>query len=110
MVGCQWLKLQRLFITHHRSTGSLLKYTLLLTDTNGCESKYNITVIPLETIKVWPNIIYPDGGGINSVFNVANEDNTLNAVFIYDRWGNALVSKKQFWKWRIIYLGWNSSQ
>ncbi|MFN8318088.1 MAG: gliding motility-associated C-terminal domain-containing protein [Saprospiraceae bacterium] len=76
--------------------GSLLKYTLLLTDTNGCESKYNITVIPLETIKVWPNIIYPDGGGINSVFNVANEDNTLNAVFIYDRWGNALVSKNNF--------------
>lgn len=75
---------------------SLVKYTLMLADTNGCESKFDITIIPLETIKVWPNIIYPDGGGINSVFNLTNEDNSLNSVSVYDRWGNALVRQNSF--------------
>ncbi len=68
----------------------------MLADTNGCESKFDITIIPLETIKVWPNIIYPDGGGINSVFNLTNEDNSLNSVSVYDRWGNALVRQNSF--------------
>lgn len=66
-------------------------YTLNIVNSAGCEGKDSLTIRVNSNYTVYtPNIINPDAGGVNGIFNIVGRKSAKNIDFldIYDRWGN----------------------
>ena len=79
--------------------------TLHIETEDGCASEIAHTVV-IEQDLVFPNIITPNGDGINDVFAIENlntnvnledpDEYRTNKLFIYDRWGKKVYSAKNY--------------
>ncbi len=94
-------------------------YTILLTDSNGCEAIDSV-LISLDGILYVPNTFTPNGDGMNDYFFAKGENITLFKLFVFNRWGELLFETEDISKtwdgthkgkllktdtyvWRIIY-------
>ena len=72
---------------------------------DGCASEIAHTVV-VEQDLVFPNVITPNGDGINDVFAIENLNTNINLedpdeyrtnkLYIYDRWGKKVYSAKNY--------------
>ena len=72
---------------------------------DGCASEIAHTVV-IEQDLVFPNIITPNGDGINDVFAIQNLNTNINEedpdeyrtnkLYIYDRWGKQVYAAKNY--------------
>lgn len=72
-------------------------YTVTLTLTiHECVSEYSIPVI-IEADLVFPNVITPNGDGINDVFVIKDMNpDRANRLVIVDRWGKTVFYKENY--------------
>lgn len=72
-------------------------YTVTLTlSVNECVSEYSIPVI-IEADLVFPNVITPNGDGINDVFVIKDMNpERSNRLVITDRWGKIVFEKENY--------------
>lgn len=83
-------------VEHNYNSWGDYVVTLSLSSSDGCSSSISHTVT-LEADLVFPNVITPNGDGVNDVFAIGNLNTSMNAydpdkyrnneLFIYDRWG-----------------------
>ena len=79
--------------------------TLHIETEDGCASEIAHTVV-IEQDLVFPNVITPNGDGINDVFAIENlntnvnledpDEYRTNKLYIYDRWGKKVYSAKNY--------------
>ena len=79
--------------------------TLHIETEDGCASEIAHTVV-IEQDLIFPNIITPNGDGINDVFAIENlntnvnledpDEYRTNKLYIYDRWGKKVYSAKNY--------------
>ena len=70
--------------------------TLTVTGTYGCESVVSHNVY-VDADLEFPNIITPNGDGVNDVFAIVNLNPELdNVLTIYDRWGQKVFEMKNY--------------
>ncbi len=71
------------------------EYTLLLENEAGCFTSDKLVIRVTREIFA-PNIISPDGNGLNDFFylQTANPPLDINYIKIYDRWGGEVFSNK----------------
>ncbi len=72
-------------------------YTVTLTLTvNECVSEFSIPVI-IEADLVFPNVITPNGDGVNDVFAIKDMNpDRANRLFIVDRWGKTVFDQQNY--------------
>lgn len=73
-------------------------YVLELTDVNGCQNTDSITINVIEDFKLFiNNVVTPDNNGENDTWVIKNiETFELSNVYIYDRYGKEIYSKKGY--------------
>lgn len=74
-------------------------YTLMVFDENGCPAVDDILIIVNRDVPVFiPNVFSPNSDGINDVFTVFGGEGVsmINALKIFDRWGNAVFESGPF--------------
>ena len=70
--------------------------TLSVQTDQGCASTVSHTVY-IEADLIFPNVMTPNGDGINDVFAIKNMNPILpNRLDIYDRWGKRVYSKENY--------------
>lgn len=69
-------------------------YTVILTDSNGCEASDAVTVILPGTLFI-PNTFTPNGDGYNDLFGAWGKDLSDMELWIYNRWGELIWSTAQ---------------
>lgn len=70
--------------------------TLSVQTDQGCASTVNHTVY-IEADLIFPNIMTPNGDGVNDVFAIKNMNPILpNRLDIYNRWGKKVYSKENY--------------
>jgi gliding motility-associated-like protein len=62
-------------------------YNVSATDTNGCAMSWSITVVAIECPPVIPNVITPNGDGVNDGFTLWNSAATSGQLQVFNRWG-----------------------
>lgn len=79
-------------------------YILSAHDATGkCSAQSSVTITVADAIKI-PNVITPNGDGVNDVWNIEHIENFPNATFIiYNRWGNIV------WKAGGNVFQWNGT-
>ena len=104
-----------LWLDNNHSANPLAKpndditYTVAATDTNGfvhhdtVQIKVKICHLPPE-IEI-PNVITPNGDGINDVFRFKNEEFWHLKIQIFNRWGQPVFSGKEGEHWNGTYQG-----
>ncbi|HQQ21329.1 MAG TPA: gliding motility-associated C-terminal domain-containing protein, partial [Bacteroidales bacterium] len=72
-------------------------YTVTLTlVVNDCESYFSSGVL-IEADLVFPNVITPNGDGINDVFIIKNlNPERANQLYVANRWGKTVFDKKNY--------------
>lgn len=72
-------------------------FTVTLTfESNGCFDYASIPVI-IEADLEFPNVITPNGDGVNDVFCIKNlNPNRQNHLYIADRWGKSVWNKENY--------------
>jgi gliding motility-associated-like protein len=65
-------------------------YTVTISDLNGCNLELSVTITVTEDFSLGiPNLISPNGDGINDVWNIFNvETYPGTSVIIFNRWGS----------------------
>jgi len=91
--------------THVFSQWGDYNVTLHIETEAGCASEITHTVV-VEQDLVFPNVITPNGDGINDVFAISNLNTNINLedpdeyrtnkLYIYDRWGKKVYSAKNY--------------
>ena len=70
---------------------------LTVTSEHGCIDTAHITIYILEDDLIFPNVITPNGDGINEYFNIVHLDNYIgNTLTIYNRWGTKIYQKQNY--------------
>ena len=79
--------------------------TLHVQSNSGCSSEITHTVV-IEQDLVFPNVITPNGDGINDVFAIENLNTNINPedpdgyrnnrLMVYDRWGKKVYDAKNY--------------
>jgi gliding motility-associated-like protein len=70
--------------------------TLTVTTNNGCIDSYSETIEVIKSIKI-PNIITPNGDGLNDIFEIVNLDlSKSNRLVVFDRWGKLVYSSNKY--------------
>lgn len=79
--------------------------TLHVQSNSGCSSEITHTVV-IEQDLIFPNVITPNGDGINDVFAIENLNTNVNPedpdgyrnnrLMIYDRWGKKVYDAKNY--------------
>ena len=67
-----------------------ITYTVLGSDTSGCQGEATVT-ITVDSLLV-PNVLTPNGDGINDVLELNYYGNGFYQILIYDRWGHQIFS------------------
>ena len=83
-------------MSHTYETWGEFLVTLTLTGSNGCESMISHSVYVDADLEL-PNIITPNGDGVNDVFAIKNLNPELdNLLTIYDRWGQKVFEMQNY--------------
>ena len=84
-------------------------YTLTVTDDNGCQISAGITLTEPEAgLPEMPEGISPNADGKNDVFVIRNiEFYPENSIYIYNRWGEELISYEAYNNSSISWTGLN---
>jgi gliding motility-associated-like protein len=90
---------------HTYTTWGDFDVTLHVESTSGCASEITHTVV-IEQSLIFPNVITPNGDGINDVFAIENLNTNINEedpdayrtnrLLIHDRWGNKVYDAKNY--------------
>ena len=75
------------------------KYTVAVTDSNGCKNKTDVQVIVLcQGVTVFlPNTFSPNGDGSNDLFYVRGKGlDRVKSLRIFSRWGEIVFEQKNF--------------
>ena len=67
---------------------------------HGCRDSISKTVRVVEDSLVFPNIITPNGDGINDYFDITNltpDSYPRNALVIFNRWGKKVYEKENYY-------------
>lgn len=74
----------------------IANYLVELSYSNGCDASINVNVH--SCILTIPNIITPNGDGVNDVFEIVNlkESFPNSLLYIYDRWGKLIYSSTNY--------------
>lgn len=81
-----------------------ITYTVITSDTNGCVSSDNITIIvEFENVIFVPNIFSPNGDGANDILYVRGKGVAELKFFIYDRWGEKVFETTK------LDVGWDGT-
>lgn len=84
--------------------GETVTYTVITTDSNGCKSSDNITIIvQFQNVIFVPNIFSPNGDGVNDILFVRGKGVEKLKFFIYDRWGEKVFETTS------LDVGWDGS-
>lgn len=68
-----------------------LSITVTATTAAGCQSTQNTAIIPVDCTPTAPNVITPNGDGINDFFTIPNAELMPgNYIVILNRWGNVV--------------------
>jgi len=89
--------------TPNNSYDTVGSYTIILTvtDDNGCSDSDTIVITVNDFSEtIIPNIFTPNNDGLNDVFNVSGDIETLTGA-IFNRWG------QQIYYWNTIKGGWD---
>ena len=83
-------------MSHTYETWGEFLVTLTLTGSNGCESVISHSVY-VDSDLEFPNVITPNGDGVNDVFAIKNLNPELdNVLTIYDRWGQKVYEMTNY--------------
>jgi gliding motility-associated-like protein len=86
-------------------------YTIVLRDEKGCRNEHNIAITndPCAPVFEAPNIITPNGDGVNDIWKIKTADYIYDfAINIYDRWGVIVYKyrgKFEDFSWDGTYYG-----
>ena len=90
---------------HTYNTWGDFNVTLHVESNSGCSSEITHTVV-IEQDLIFPNVITPNGDGINDVFAIENLNTNINVedpdgyrnnrLLIHDRWGNKVYDAKNY--------------
>lgn len=90
---------------HTYTTWGDFNVTLHVESTSGCASEITHTVV-IEQALIFPNVITPNGDGVNDVFAIENLNTNINEedpdayrtnrLIIHDRWGNKVYDAKNY--------------
>lgn len=90
---------------HTYNTWGDFNVTLHVESNSGCSSEITHTVV-IEQDLIFPNVITPNGDGINDVFAIENLNTNINEedpdgyrnnkLYIYDRWGKKVYEAKNY--------------
>lgn len=70
--------------------------TLTLEAEQLCENSFSYTVYVEDELK-YPNVITPNGDGVNDVFAIVNlNPDRPNRLIVYDRWGKKVFDKENY--------------
>lgn len=86
-------------------------YKVTTTDSNGCMSSRNVTLISLCNNKNFfiPNTFSPNGDGVNDVFYPRGTGlDRIEGMRIFSRWGELVFEKKNF-QANLENQGWNGT-
>lgn len=77
------------------------EYTVWLYASNtwGCKDSISTKIRVVEDSLVFPNIITPNGDGVNDYFDITNlnpESYPNNTLIIYNRWGKKIYAKDNY--------------
>ena len=75
--------------------------TLVVTTANGCTDSVTMTYVIRPADITIPNVITPNGDGMNDAFLIENIEFFQNELAIFDRWGIIVYEKKDYrnqWK------------
>lgn len=67
--------------------------TLIITDINGCQDQYQITVNVIGDFDI-PNVFTPNGNGKNDQFTLMHDMFKSYEIIIVNRWGNVVEHKE----------------
>lgn len=87
------------------------KYTVAVTDSNGCQASKDITVTVVCNNKNYfiPNTFSPNNDGQNDVFYVRGSSiERIQSLRIFNRWGQLVFERKNFAA-NDISAGWNGT-
>ena len=90
---------------HTYTTWGDFNVTLHVESNSGCSSEITHTVV-IEQDLIFPNVITPNGDGINDVFAIENLNTNINEedpdayrnnrLLVHDRWGNKVYDAKNY--------------
>ena len=90
---------------HTYTTWGDFDVTLHVESNSGCSSEITHTVV-IEQDLIFPNVITPNGDGINDVFAIENLNTNINPedpdgyrnnrLLVHDRWGNKVYDAKNY--------------
>ena len=90
---------------HTYNTWGDFNVTLHVESNSGCSSEITHTVV-IEQDLIFPNVITPNGDGINDVFAIENLNTNINEedpdgyrnnhLYIHDRWGKKVYDAKNY--------------
>jgi len=70
---------------------------LVVVTNSGCMDSITKNVRVVEDSLIFPNVITPNGDGINDYFYVENLENYISNVFsVYNRWGKKVYEKENY--------------
>ena len=92
-------------VEHSYASWGDYNVTLSLYTSDGCSSSITHTVT-LEADLIFPNVITPNGDGVNDVFAIGNLNTSINnldpdryrnnELTIYDRWGKQVYHAENY--------------
>lgn len=100
---------EEVFNLNHLAPGY---YQIYITDTLGCEFDTMVTIKAIGCELSIPNIFSPNDDGINDEFKVEVPPNAqigINAITIYDRWGNQVYAPNPHLIDTYPVFSWNGS-
>lgn len=72
-------------------------YTVQVTNSAGCSVMDSIQIIGIDCTPVVPNVVTPNGDGINDIFLIENALNQPNnRLIILNRWGNIMYESAPY--------------
>jgi gliding motility-associated-like protein len=85
-------------VTHtFPSNEASYQVTLVVSNDFGCIDSVTKTVIIIDDILIFPNVITPNGDGKNDVFEIINSDKFPNSLLqVYNRWGKLVFEQQNY--------------
>ncbi len=84
-------------VLHTYDNDGLYLIKLVVVTNNGCMDSITKNVRVVEDSLTFPNVITPNGDGINDYFYVENLENYIsNAFSVYNRWGKKVYEKENY--------------
>ncbi len=83
--------------SHGYYSNDLFTVWLVVSTVHNCVDSISLTVRIVEDSLVFPNIITPNGDGINDYFDIPNLESYLSSqLLIFNRWGKKVFEKEPY--------------